>query len=248
MDHGNSIIDIILAIAPEAQIVPVSADTAAYNQAIRYISQREDLYLINMSRAFLEKEKHLDADFAKDFSKMLEQKIVCKSLGNTGTDLDGIVSEIRQKKALGPVGNLFSYDLGLIKEFLTLNSNQAGEDHLLLTMNLNMLETEPAITASTPGSNKIAQNKTFTIAADGVFSWSTDNFESGSSFAAPQLCAVLALLMEGRFAKQKSISKKDLSFLVQALKKHAKVQSRKPENLGLGLIFADETWADLQIN
>lgn len=247
MSHGNSVIDVILALAPEATIVPISADTAAYNQAMRYLLSRADIDIVNMSRAFLKQKDGdgLDTEFAALLTQLIQQKILAKSLGNTGTDLGGNLTDRRLALGLGPVGNLFAYDLKLIQGILEkIQSENISGDLLLFAMNLNPFAEQISFTATIPGSRPDAQQHTLGTPADGIFTWSTDNFESGSSFGAPQLAGLSALLLEVSqkiHADQNRISHYQRVRL--SLVGGARTISLGSSDVGLGLVSAEAALA-----
>ncbi len=242
MNHGNSVIDIVLSLAPAARIVPITADTAAYNDAIRYILSRGDIDIVNMSRALLKNKAndHLDDEFAALFRQTVQTKIVTKSLGNTGTDLDGNLTTRRTSLGLGPVGNLFSYDLKLIKEFLDPSSPAAsGSDLLLFAMNLNPFAEKMSLTATVPGNNQAAQSRTLGTPSDGIFSWATGNFESGSSFGAPELAGLAAMLVEVHLTHHPNATREAYSSTVSSLKRSARATVLPNTDIGLGLADGD---------
>jgi hypothetical protein len=232
LNHGNSVIDIILAIAPSAHILPISADTQFTNEAMKYVRENEDIHIINISRAFLEKDKRLDVKFKKLMHEILKNKLVTKSLGNTGTDLEGEVTALRKSQGLPASGNLFAYDLKLIKQFL---EEEQGTDNLLLAINENLMANEIALTATIPGDNISAMMHSYALLADGVYTWSSDNFESGSSFAAPQLAAICALLWQAL-----GDSKNEAQRISLALRETASIRNNQmPQSTGLGFINGD---------
>nr|WP_256489796.1 S8 family serine peptidase [Pleionea sp. CnH1-48] len=221
LNHGNSVIDVILSIAPEVTIVPVSAESSTYNDAMLYIKERTDVQIMNMSRAFAEKDGALDPEFEALLKDILKTTIVTKSLGNTGTDLDEVVTPYRASLGLPPV-NTFSYDLKLIKQFLLSNQLEKSHQHLLLAANLNPFADQIALTATIPGNNALAVGRTLSVPAEAVYSWTTGNFESGSSFAAPQMAALSALLWQVHNKRYWYLPKKQ---------RHAKALNRISNNL-----------------
>ncbi|NRD75556.1 S8/S53 family peptidase [Shewanella sp. VB17] len=240
LNHGNTVIDVILAIAPKATIIPVSAESSTYHQAMAYLENRPDIHIINMSRAFSSLDNALDPIFSQQLSHLLSQKIVTKSLGNTGTDVDSNVTPLRESLGLASTGNLFSYDLALIKEFLpTINSNP-NIDHLLLAINLDTFADQIALSASIPGNNTLAIATSLSTPADAVYAWSTANFESGSSFAAPQLAAISALLWQAYLEHHPQEPQNALNKVTQALKANTRPSNLGAFNTGLGLVDADK--------
>jgi hypothetical protein len=242
LSHGNSVIDIILNIAPGAQIIPISSDSQSYNQAMQYLTTREEIPIINMSRTFLEQENKLDSQFKELLNQLLKTKIIAKSLGNTGTDIDGNLTLLREQQGLPPVGNLFAYDLALIKEFI-----QSGENtrNLLFALNFNLIKENIALSATIPGNNPGIIAQTLSVPADGLFTWSTDNYESGSSFAAPQLAGVSALLWQAMTEAGKTPTALAItSSLIQSAQPIAKLPF---EAQGTGLIQGDEALKVLHI-
>ncbi len=204
MSHGNVVIDQILRIAPNAHIVPVWADSRDYVRAIDAILARDDILIVNMSRGFLEGKVRgeLDPDFEKGLLKLIESRILVKALGNTGTDLRGVVTPRRKSLGLGPVNNLATYDLALIDNF----SSKLNPDSLVsFAINLSLFATDIALSASIPGENIMVQSRTLGMPSEGVWSPSNETFESGSSFAAPQISALLALIGERRLNSDKRV-------------------------------------------
>ncbi|GLT16530.1 hypothetical protein GCM10007938_03060 [Vibrio zhanjiangensis] len=238
LNHGNSVIDIILSIAPHATIIPISAESNHYHQAMAYLESRSDIHIINMSRAFSAVDNRLDPQFSQQLSHILSRTIVTKSLGNTGTDLDENVTPLRQSLGLDATGNLFSYDLALIKEFLpTINTNT---DHLLLAINLDSFAQQIALSATIPGDNALATSRSLSTPADAVYTWSTGNFESGSSFAAPQLAAISALLWQAYLEHHPQQALDVPSKVTQAIKINTRPSELGSLNTGLGLVDADK--------
>ncbi|NOH73206.1 S8 family serine peptidase [Vibrio pectenicida] len=238
LNHGNSVIDIILSIAPHATIIPISAESNTYHQAMAYLESRTDVNIINMSRAFSAVDNELDPQFSQQLSNILSRAIVTKSLGNTGTDLNANVTPLRQSFGLEATGNLFSYDLALIKEFLpTITTNT---DNLLLAINLDTFAHQIALSATIPGHNTLAISRSLSTPADAVYTWSTGNFESGSSFAAPQLAAISALLWQAYLEYHPQQIPHALNKVTQALKINTRPSGLGSFNTGLGLVDADK--------
>ncbi|WP_444913161.1 hypothetical protein [Microbulbifer sp. PAAF003] len=235
--HGNTVIDIILDIAPKATIVPVSAESKTYNDAMAYMRYRDDISVINMSRAFHITNDQLDQEFAEHLSAILQSKIFTKSLGNTGTDLEHNNSDVRERLELPPLGSFFTYDLDLIRAFLAQNEGQAGAENLFFAINLQPFSNEISLTATVPGYNPLAIKQSFAIAGDAVYSASSQNFESGSSFAAPQLAAVSLLLLE--MADYYGLSRVEAARIVsKSLKDNARRSWLGDHNTGLGFVDA----------
>ena len=243
LNHGNSVIDVILSIAPRATIIPVSAESSTYNQAMAYLEGRTDIHIINMSRAFSAVENRLDPQFSQRLNKILSRTIVTKSLGNTGTDLDENVTPLRQSLNLGASGNLFAYDLALIKEFLPTLRTETN--NLLLAVNLDTFAEQIALSATIPGHNTLATSRSLGIPADAVYTWSTGNFESGSSFAAPQLAAISALLWQACQENHPSHSQDTANKVIQALKTNVRASVLSAFNTGLGLADADRALGNI---
>ncbi|WP_027709463.1 S8/S53 family peptidase [Zooshikella ganghwensis] len=239
LNHGNSVIDVILTIAPHATIVPISAEAKTYNQAMTYLLTRNDVLIVNMSRGFAEKEGELDTTFATLLKKTLVSKIVIKSLGNTGTDLDGSVTPLRQRLGLSDTGNLFAYDLQLIKTFVSSAEYEKYASNLVFAINLNTFADEVALSATIPGQNNLVAYQSFGIPAEAVYSWATDNYESGSSFAAPQLTAVIALLLQAEQQKAGQFTY-GIERIVGALKQTARCSVLDSRESGLGLVNGDK--------
>ncbi len=236
-EHGNAVIDIILSLAPQADILPVSADHRHENEAMQYLRDRQDVHIINMSRAFSEKNKKIDPDYATLLSEILQDKIVVKSLGNTGTDLYGTLTPLRKEKNLPIPGNPFSYDLKLIREFMSTSASP----RLLFAINSNLTQNQIALTATIPGKFEAVARQSFAISGDGVFSQSSGNYESGSSFSAPQLTAVCALLWEALLQKNNAAP---ASRIVMALSQTAEpLKQMDSSTTGLGNIHADHALA-----
>ncbi|MCX4027465.1 S8 family serine peptidase [Endozoicomonas sp. SM1973] len=241
MNHGNAVIDIILSIAPNAIIIPISADTKNYNKALEFIINQKDITVVNMSRTFLEKEKELDQTFQKLLVKLAQQTIVTKSLGNCGTDLFGNLSPIRQRLGLGEVGAITCYDTKLINQFLTDPLSRQHQQNILYAINVNPFADQTSLTATIPGNLPKAQLHSIAIPAEGVYTAITNNFESGSSFAAPQLAAVITLLYQ---ASNNNYPYQDKSFhlwyVIQAIKETTNNRIKNSNEFGLGLLNGDE--------
>ncbi|WP_141733420.1 S8/S53 family peptidase [Oligoflexus tunisiensis] len=199
LSHGNTVIDIILQLAPEAHIIPVAADGKSYSAAMQHLADRNDVDIINMSRAFPEDPvtKKVETAFKDSLRRWTRTGLFVKSLGNTGTDLFGTLTSRRVEKGLGPVATLTSYDLKLIREMYQ-EAEPIGLE--VLALNLALFAQDLALTATIPGAVIPVQERTLAVPAEGLFSPSTGTFESGSSFAAPQITAWLALHLEQRRA------------------------------------------------
>ncbi|MBU2711197.1 S8/S53 family peptidase [Zooshikella harenae] len=247
LNHGNSVIDVILTIAPQAKVVPISAEAKTYNQAMTYLLTRDDVLIVNMSRGFAEKEGELDAQFAALLKRALMSKIVIKSLGNTGTDLDGNITPLRQRLGLSDTGNLFAYDLQLIKTFTTLIEHENYANNLLFAINLNTFADDIALSATIPGENPIVANQSFGIPAEAVYTWATDNYESGSSFAAPQLTAITALLLQA-YQQSTGQSAQNVGRIVDTLKQSARISVLDSTQTGIGLVNGDKALSFLGYN
>ncbi|WP_299588511.1 hypothetical protein [uncultured Microbulbifer sp.] len=243
--HGNTVIDIILDLAPKATIVPVSTESKTYNEAMAYIRNRDDISVINMSRAFHITSDQLDPEFAEHLSHILQSKIFTKSIGNTGTDLDGENSDVRKRLGLPPLGSFFTYDLALIKAFLAQNQSVPGSQNLMFAINLQPFSDQVSLTATVPGYNELAIKRSFAISGDAVFSASSHNFESGSSFAAPQLAAISALLLNA--ADYYGYSEAEaVPIVVQSLQKTARHSHLGSNNTGLGFVDAHKALINLK--
>ena len=249
LNHGNIVVDLLLGVAPDLTIVPVSATTKNYSDGIRYILDRNDVAIANMSRAFLgtANDTAIDEEFALLISRMSHKKIIIKALGNTGADLEGTLNPRRQAAGLGPVGDLTTYDSRLIKSFLQLvTSKKLMAPYLVFAENLSVFADQISLTATIPGSNVEVQNRTIGSPADAVFSWTTDNFEAGSSFAAPQVAALTALLLEACSKERLVAWQQCLEPTLNAVKESAQRPGRDgskvrigPDEVGLGLIGGD---------
>lgn len=234
LSHGNIVIDIILQLAPAVDIIPVAADARSYTAAMEALSRHTDIDLINMSRAFADDPitHGLDQHFQKALRQWTEQGILVKALGNTGTDLEGRVTARRLEKGLGPVNNLASYDTRLIREFYAEGTTPGME---VFALNLSLFARTIALTATIPGSNQAVQERTLGVPAEGIYSPSTDTFESGSSFAAPQLTAWLALLLNEQRSLHPEASPRALrKAALQQLFENADRQDHSPEEWGRG--------------
>ncbi|MCO1336570.1 hypothetical protein MO867_19750 [Microbulbifer sp. OS29] len=243
--HGNTVIDIILDIAPKATIVPVSTESKTYNEAMAYLRYREDISVINMSRAFHITNDQLDTQFAEHLSAILQTKLFTKSLGNTGTDLEGENTDVRERLGLPPLGSFFTYDLDLIKAFLSGNQGRSGAKNLFFAINLQPFSNEVSLTATVPGYNDLAIKQSFAIAGDAVYSASSHNFESGSSFAAPQLAAISVLLFD--MAEQHGLTREEaIERISQALKDTARHTRLGSHNMGMGFVDAHQTMAAIR--
>ena len=256
LSHGNIVVDVLLTIAPELTVVPVSATSAKYNDGMRFIVGRGDVTVVNMSRAFLgtAKDSAVDPEFAFLMDQMSQEKIVIKALGNTGADLLGTLNSRRQAAGLGPVGDLTTYDSNLITSYLQLITNKSmSAPHLIFAENMTVFAEQISLTATVPGGDEAAQSRTVGAPADGVFSWSTDNFESGSSFAAPQLSAISALLFEACVKLRPATRQQCLDSVASALKSSAQRPGitrpgLSPFEVGLGLVRGDKALSLLKKN
>ncbi len=239
LNHGNTVIDIILTLAPEAEIIPVQADAQSYGAALEAILARDDIDVVNMSRAFADAADHvhLEPRFKQALTAIVQTKVVVKALGNTGTDLDGALTDIRVKKNLGPVNNLAGYDLPLIKDAYAEN---AADDLLLFAENLSLFADSIALTATIPGADAAVAARTLGVPAEGIWSEASQSYESGSSFAAPQLTALIALLTEAAKAKDATLSPVQArGAALRALKASASLGSQTVAEWGLGLPNGD---------
>jgi hypothetical protein len=193
----------------------VSSDSATSTKAVQFLRDAKEIHIVNMSRPLLQARKgSVDSDFGNAFNEMIRSKIVVKALGNAGTDLAGNVSSSRRALGLGPTGDLSAFDGALIEEVL----NNLKDDHLVLAQNWKVDGSTVALSATVPGENAAALLRTIGAPADGIFSFATGNFESGSSFAAPQISATLALLMQSQMRRCGSMN---LSHLVLAIRNNA---------------------------
>lgn len=207
--HGNSVIDIILGIAPQAEIIPISSDTNFMTQAVIYLQEQEDIFVVNMSRALKEsaERQKLDQEFAREFSRLLRDKIVVKSLGNSGTDLCGEVSPARKKLGLDRSGDFSSFDAFLIADLVRGLEN----DNLILAQSWSLAGERAALSATVAGDNISARERSVGAPAEGVYSLSTGNFEFGSSFAAPQISAIAALAIERQLKNTGKVKAQDIA-------------------------------------
>ncbi len=240
LTHGNVVIDTILRIAPQAHIVPVWADAKDYTLALQYIVDRKDIEIVNMSRAFAEghDKKHLDPEFKKLLKILVKDRILCKALGNTGTDLTGVVTAKRLALGLGPVNNLASYDINLIADTYSGDSAMEADDLLVFALNLSLFADDIAWSATIPGAMANVQSRTLAVPAEGVWSPSLEAFDSGSSFAAPQIAALSALLLEAEKLTSSSALDQKRKVL-EVLKASAARGVHGAEDWGLGLPSGD---------
>jgi len=201
LDHGNAVIDTILMVAPSVRIVPISADALHYTAGFSALSSRGEISIINMSRGFAAAANDsLDSAFTLQLQKALQRKVITKAIGNTGTDLKNNVTAKRRAANLGPARSLAAYDLALIRKALTaLNADAAhpsSQNQLLLAVSLSPFADQIALSATVPGDYASGQKHSFGLPADGVYSRSSSGFVSGSSFAAPLLAGLVALLLD----------------------------------------------------
>lgn len=232
LPHGNSVIDIILALAPEVEIIPIWSDAKSYAVAMKYLAGQPDIDLLNMSRAFPEQvgTRQLDPDFAQALLRFTSHSLLFKALGNTGSDLFGKLNRRRVDDQLGPVNNIASYDLKLIRDYAALDPNFS-----FFAINLTLFSDDIALTATVPGDLTAIQERSLAVPAEGVFSPSSGTFESGSSFAAPQLTALAALYLEQRrrdYPDESPASGR--GFAAQALQASAERGSHTAAEWGLG--------------
>lgn len=237
LSHGNTVIDIILTLAPRAEIFPVSSDTQGYRAAFKFMAEA-DFDILNMSRSFLpdSSQSVVDPAFKMSLEELSQKTLIVKSLGNTGSDLDGKLNPRREAEGLGPLNNLFAYDSLLIKDYYRYRND---DDFLLFAMNLSLFGKDIARSATIAGDFSPVATRTLAAPAEGVYSLSTESFESGSSFAAPQITAVAALLLEAASAHHLREPKKRV---VRALKRSAE----GPELWGAGKVSASRAWIEMQ--
>ncbi|GLT19685.1 hypothetical protein GCM10007938_34680 [Vibrio zhanjiangensis] len=91
-----------------------------------------------------------------------------------------------------------------------------------------------------PGDNALATSRSLSPPADTVYTWSTGNFESGSSFAAPQLAAISALLWQAYLEHHPQQALDVPSKVTQAIKSNTRPSELGSLNTGLGLVDADK--------
>ncbi len=240
LNHGNTVIDVLLTLMPALDIIPIAADSISYTEALRSINAQPQIDIVNMSRAFAQAKGKptLEPHFAEQLKILVQNKILCKASGNTGTDFDGNLSPIRKAKNLGPVNNLFSYDINLIKEFFTQSDDQSNLT--LLAINLDSFAEETALSATVPGAQTDIQQHSLAIPADAVWSPATQSFESGSSFAAPQLAALSALLLQSLKQHQPTLdSLQQKQAVVKALLQTAQLSAHGSLEWGQGIPSAE---------
>ncbi|MCX6128313.1 MAG: hypothetical protein NTX25_04520, partial [Proteobacteria bacterium] len=235
LSHGNTIIDILLEIAPDAEIITIWSDVKSYPEAMQYIVDQSDIDIVNFSRAFPENAqlKVIEPVFKEAFNQFVQQGILIKALGNTGTDLSGSLNHRRTELELGPVNNIASYDIKLLMD---LYKNSDHQDLAIFAANLTIFADDIALTATVPGKFLPIQRRTLAIPAEGVYSPSTETFESGSSFAAPQLSALAALLLEARRKQAPTETLADSRrYVHQELLQNAQLGQHSAEEWGRGL-------------
>ncbi len=248
LDHGNAVIDTILALAPAVTIVPVSADAAHYNDGFAALSSRDDIAIINISRGFAaDSDGALNTVFSQQLQSIVKSKIITKAIGNTGTDLSNNLTEVRRAAHLGPVGSLASYDLALIRQVLAAlsapDSPGSSTDLLLLAVNVGPFADRLALSATIPGDNDRAQDRTFALPADGVYAASTAEFVSGSSFAAPMLAGLSALLLDAAHQDHPNAdSRCQRHAVTEALKATADRSGLLRRVVGHGVPRGDAAW------
>lgn len=234
--HGNLVVDTVLSIAPEAKIIPISADSKNYLNAFQAIKNNPEVSIVNMSRTFAIKNDKPDPEFESLLHEILKTKLVIKSLGNTGSDLFNHLSPVRKKNNLPALGNLFSYDLKLIRSYLR---QWPDESSLIFAINFNLLNEDTSLTATIPGNINAAIERSLSVVADGIFMPSSDNYESGSSFAAPQISGLSALLWQ-HLIKQGVNSSKIPKLISTALLSRAHQKKELPSFVqGKGLVNGD---------
>lgn len=244
LSHGNVVIDIILRIAPAAHIVPVWADAKDYTKVMLYLQNRPDIDIVNMSRAFAESSDHkgIEPEFKKALKTFVKDRILTKALGNSGTDLSGHVTAKRLEEGLGPVNNLSSYDIKLVADTYSGGDGETP-DLLLFAINLSLFADDIALSASIPGDLPAIQSRSLAVPAEGVWSPSTETFESGSSFAAPQIAALTALLLgEESLSPNGGTRIEQRQRVVQKLKASASLQNHTNNEWGLGLASGDKAF------
>ena len=248
LDHGNAVIDAILALAPAVTIVPVSADAAHYTDGFAALSSRDDIAIINLSRGFaVDSDGGLNTAFSQQLQSIVKSKIITKAIGNTGTDLSNNLTEVRRAAHLGPVGSLASYDLALIHQVLATlpvtESPGSSTDLLLLAVNLGAFGDRLALSATIPGDHDRAQDRSFGLPADGIYAASTAEFVSGSSFAAPMLAGLSALLLDAAHqGHPNEDSQCQRHVVTAALKATADRSEFKRNEVGRGGPRGDAAW------
>ncbi|NRA47085.1 MAG: hypothetical protein HRU09_19215, partial [Oligoflexales bacterium] len=119
MNHGNSEIDVILTLAPQVTIIPIAASSTGTLKALRHIDTAESFQVLNISRPFMGSDGRIDEAFSELLVKIGQRALISKSMGNSGTDLEGNLSQRRQALGLGHLGDLSAYDTSLIRDFVS---------------------------------------------------------------------------------------------------------------------------------
>ena len=242
LSHGNSVIDVILSLAPSVTIIPIAASHSQVLNGFRYLAE-QDFHIINISRPFIGNDRHIDHEFASILSAIGQRALISKAMGNSGTDLNGVLSPRRQELGLGPVGDLSSYDAGLIRDYV---SSWSQDSKVFFTINADLNGRKAALTATIPGGYQAIYPFSLAMSAEGVFSWSSQAYESGSSFAAPQLAGVAALLFEA-VEKKLNLNPKNLDqvekldLVYNALRAASKQGFQSPHTFGLGFLSPDHS-------
>ncbi|MFK7822696.1 MAG: hypothetical protein AB8G05_00960 [Oligoflexales bacterium] len=247
LSHGNAVIDVILTLAPQATIIPIAASNSHAIEAFKYIAFVDGYQVVNISRPFIGQGGKVNRQFARFLSFIGESAIISKAMGNSGTDINGILSPRRQRLGLGKPGDLSAYDTALIRDYV---KSWEEAPKVFFTINAELSGQEAALTATVPGSFEAIYTHSLALNGEGLFSWANVVFESGSSFAAPQLSAFAALLFEV-IARDPYIhfTKKNATNIVYTTLREAALQGTQDSgSLGLGFLKGDAALEYLRVN
>ncbi|MBY0501080.1 MAG: S8 family serine peptidase [Alphaproteobacteria bacterium] len=245
LSHGSSVASVILDMAPQAKVLPVSTyntygssqfyDTA---DALMDLSRRPDVSIINMSSGFtkfnvtlkkIRNKSGREEELAKRIypPKLTEAfkavakagKVVIIAARNDGKPID--------TPRFFPEGQIGTHELvGYLMQELDPETRKS----IILAGSCDLEERKIAAYSNKPGALKNAQEAF--LLAPGHYATSFDNDVAiGTSFAAPYICAAIANLTSHRKISPKRA--------VQALKDTAE---RRPDvaTYGRGIIRADK--------
>lgn len=249
LNHGVIVIEKILEIAPGATIYPVSYESGFAEDAADYLTEQNHIFLINYSRGFPDFTTG-GSELRQKFRTLSENKIIVKAIGNHGLTLDGSLTQERSSRNLDPVGSFDQDDIHQISFFLKTFDVQDLFPGIILALNAKIFDTSLSLTTGAPGHQALAQSVSLAVPADGLWSEVSRQFESGTSFAAPQITGVLALLSQSLMKQGSSEHHLPDIFKLsaQALLQTASRESGTADQTGRGWINGDMAFRHLSNN
>ena len=238
LSHGNAVIDVILSLAPQATIIPITASNSSAIIAFRHMASAKKFQVLNISRPFIGDRGRVNQLFSRYLDSIGRKAIISKSMGNSGTDLNGNLSQRRQDLGLGIPGDLSAYDTDLIRDYVI---GRSLLPKIFFVVNADFTGKRVALSATVPGRFGPIHPHSLALSGEGVFSPSNGVFESGSSFAAPQLSAIAALLFEAiaNNPKKYPAAENPVDFVFAALQLAAMGEQATSESFGLGFLNGD---------